>query len=142
MAGVFEGAMAGVSSAGFSLTDYKMDADFRSSGRYVKKIMSEVIKNKLPDGICLNVNIPAIPEKKIRGIKVCRQAEGTWQEDFDERTDPHGRKYYWMTGVFVKTGHGRDTDEWAIEHNYIAVVPVQFDFTANKALKPVSNWFL
>ena len=142
MAGVFEGAMAGVSSAGFSLTDYRMDADFRSSGRYVKKIMSEVIKNKLPDGICLNVNIPAIPEKKIRGIKVCRQAEGTWQEDFDERTDPHGRKYYWMTGVFVKTGHGRDTDEWAIEHNYIAVVPVQFDFTANKALKPVSNWFL
>ena len=87
------------------------------------------------------MNIPAIPENKIRGIKVCRQAEGTWQEDFDERTDPHGRMYYWMTGVFVKTGHGKDTDEWAMEHNYISVVPVQLDFTANNVLKPISNWF-
>jgi len=46
-----------------------------------------------------------------------------------------------MTGVFIKTGHEKDADEWALEHNYIAVVPVQFDFTADKALKPVSNWF-
>ncbi len=141
MAAVFEGAMAGVSSAGFSLADYSMNADFKPSAVYIKKIISEVIKNKLPQGVCLNVNIPAIPAKKIRGIKVCRQAEGTWQEDFDERTDPHGHKYYWMTGVFVKTGHGKDADEWALEHNYIAVVPVHFDFTANKALKPISDWF-
>jgi 5'-nucleotidase len=49
--------------------------------------------------------------------------------------------YYWMTGVFVKTGHGKDTDEWAMEHNYISVVPVQLDFTANNVLKPISNWF-
>ena len=100
-----------------------------------------MIKNGLPQGVCLNVNIPAIPGKKIRGIKVCRQAEGTWQEDFDARTDPQGRRYYWMTGVFIKTGHGRDTDEWALENGYVSVVPVQFDFTAVEALKPVSNWF-
>jgi 5'-nucleotidase len=87
------------------------------------------------------VNIPAVAEKKIKGIRVCRQAQGTWQEDFDERQDPHGRKYYWMTGVFIKTGHGRDTDEWALENDYIAVVPVQFDFTAVKSLKTISNWF-
>ena len=142
MAAVFEGALAGVSSAGFSLTDYNRDADFSSSAVYIKKILKEVIKNKLPAGVCLNINIPAVPEKMIKGIKVCRQAEGTWQEDFDERTDPQGRKYYWMTGVFVKTGHGKDTDEWALEHNYISVVPVQFDFTANSAIMPVSNWFL
>ena len=141
MAAVFEGAMAGVSSAGFSLADYSLNADFRPSAGYVNKIISEIIKNRLPSGVCLNVNIPAIPENKIRGIKVCRQAEGTWQEDFDERTDPHGRMYYWMTGVFVKTGHGKDTDEWAMEHNYISVVPVQLDFTANNVLKPISNWF-
>jgi len=141
MAAVFEGALAGVSSAGFSLADYSMNADFRASSAYIKKIISGVIRNKLPEGVCLNVNIPAVPENRIKGIKVCRQAEGTWQEDFDERKDPHGRTYYWMTGVFVKTGHGKDTDEWALDHNYIAVVPVQFDFTAITALKPISNWF-
>ncbi len=141
MAAVFEGALAGVSSAGFSLADSSQDADFRPSAPYIKKIVQEVISHKLPEGVCLNVNIPAIPGNKIRGIKVCRQSEGTWQEDFIERTDPQGRKYYWMTGVFVKTGHGKDTDEWAMDNRYIAVVPVQFDFTANKAIKPVSNWF-
>lgn len=142
MAAVFEGALAGVSSAGFSLADSSQDADFRPSAPYIKKIVQEVINHKLPEGVCLNVNIPAIPGKKIRGIKVCRQSEGTWQEDFIERTDPQGRKYYWMTGVFVKTGHGKDTDEWAMDKRYIAVVPVQFDFTANKEIKPVSSWFL
>ena len=141
MAAVLEGALAGVSSAGFSLADSSQDADFRPSAPYIKKIVQEVISHKLPEGVCLNVNIPAIPGNKIRGIKVCRQSEGTWQEDFIERTDPQGRKYYWMTGVFVKTGHGKDTDEWAMDNRYIAVVPVQFDFTANKAIKPVSNWF-
>ncbi|MCX6280772.1 MAG: 5'/3'-nucleotidase SurE [Bacteroidetes bacterium] len=141
MAAVFEGALAGVSSAGFSLADYRPEADFSSSAPYVKKIISEVIRQKLPVGVCLNVNIPAIPEKKIRGIKVCRQAEGTWQEDFVERTDPHGKQYYWMTGVFIKTGHGKDTDEWALEHDFVAVVPVQFDFTAYDAIDPVSSWF-
>ncbi|MCX6284767.1 MAG: 5'/3'-nucleotidase SurE [Bacteroidetes bacterium] len=142
MAAVFEGALAGVSSAGFSLADYRLDADFKSSAPYIKRIVEEVIKNKLPGGVCLNVNIPAIPQKRIRGIKVCRQAEGTWQEDFVERTDPQGRKYYWMTGVFVKTGHGKDTDEWAMDNRYIAVVPVQFDFTATTAIKPIADWFL
>lgn len=141
MAAVFEGALAGVSSAGFSLADYRLTADFKPSAVHVKKIIAEVIKNGLPQGVCLNVNIPAIPGKKIRGIKVCRQAEGTWQEDFDARTDPQGRRYYWMTGVFIKTGHGRDTDEWALENGYVSVVPVQFDFTAVEALKTVSNWF-
>jgi 5'-nucleotidase len=141
MAAVFEGAMAGVSSAGFSLADYSMQADFRPSAGYIKQIISAIITNGLPQGVGLNVNIPAVPENKIKGIRVCRQAEGTWQEDFDEREDPNGRKYYWMTGVFIKTGHGRDTDEWALEHDYISVVPVQFDFTAVKALKTISNWF-
>ena len=141
MAAVFEGAMAGVSSAGFSLADYRMDADFTASSGYIRQIVSTIIDKGLPEGVCLNVNIPAVAEKKIKGIRVCRQAQGTWQEDFDERQDPHGRKYYWMTGVFIKTGHGRDTDEWALENDYIAVVPVQFDFTAVKSLKTISNWF-
>jgi 5'-nucleotidase len=141
MAAVFEGALADVPSAGFSLADYRMTADFRPSVRYVSEIMQNVIKHGLPSGVCLNVNIPAVPEKKIKGIRVCRQAGGTWQEDFDARTDPHGRKYYWMTGVFVKTDHGPDTDEMALENNFISVVPVQFDFTAQQAIEPVSRWF-
>jgi 5'-nucleotidase len=142
MAAVFEGAMAGVSSAGFSLADYSMNADFSASAVFIKQIISAIISNGLPQGVGLNVNIPAVSEKQIKGIRVCRQSGGTWQEDFDEREDPHGSKYFWMTGVFIKTDHGKDTDEWALEHNYIAVVPVRFDFTAEKAMKTISDWFV
>jgi 5'-nucleotidase len=141
MAAVLEGALAGVPSVGFSLTDYSLNADFGPSEEFVKTIASAVIKNGLPNGVCLNVNIPNVPENEIKGIKVCRQAEGTWQEDFDEREDPHGRKYYWMKGVYARIGNGQDTDQCALEDKYISVVPVHFDLTANGALKTIMNMF-
>ena len=141
MAAVLEGALAGVPSVGFSLTNYSLNADFGPSAKFVKTIVAAVMADGLPDGVCLNVNIPDVPENEIRGIKVCRQAEGTWQEDFDEREDPNGRKYYWMKGVYAKIGEGQDTDQWALENKYVAVVPVQFDLTANSALEILINRF-
>ncbi|MCK9423900.1 MAG: 5'/3'-nucleotidase SurE [Bacteroidales bacterium] len=141
MAAVLEGALAGVPSVGFSLCNYSMNANFANSKTFVRTIAEKVISNGLPTGICLNVNIPDIPAEQIQGIKVCRQSEGTWQEDFDEREDPNGRKYYWMKGVFVKIGNGQDTDQWALENNFVSVVPVQFDLTAITALDSLKNWF-
>ena len=141
MAAVLEGALAGVPSVGFSLNNYSKDADFGPSEKFVRIIASSVINEGLPPGVCLNVNIPDIPVNEIKGIKVCRQAEGTWQEDFDEREDPHGREYYWMKGVYVTIGSGQDTDQWAVENNYVAVTPVQFDMTANHALETLRNRF-
>jgi len=141
MAAVLEGALAGVPSVGFSLNNYSLKADFGPSGKFIKTIVSDVISKGLPAGVCLNVNIPDVPEDQIKGIKVCRQAEGTWEEDFDEREDPNGRKYYWMKGVYVSTGNGKDSDQWAVENKYVAVVPVQFDLTANSALETLRNRF-
>lgn len=134
MAAVFEGAMAGVPSIGFSLLNFMPDADFEGCSKYVRKLAAKVLEDGLPKGICLNVNIPDLPESEIRGIKVCKQSDGSWQEDFDERTDPGGRKYYWLRGMFVRAEDGEDTDEWALEHHYVSVVPVHFDFTAFDAI--------
>jgi 5'-nucleotidase len=141
MAAVLEGALAGVPSVGFSLDNYSQHASFGPSGKFVKIIAENVIANGLPAGICLNVNIPDVPEHEILGIKVSRQAHGTWEEDFDEREDPHGREYYWMKGVYAQIGDGEDTDQWAVEHNYVAVVPIQFDLTAYSAIDLLRNRF-
>jgi 5'-nucleotidase len=141
MAAVLEGALAGVPSVGFSLNNYSQHASFAASEKYVKTIAKEVIDNGLPQGICLNVNIPDVPENKIKGIRVCSQAQGTWQEDFDAREDPHGRDYYWMKGVYVQTGSGDHTDQEAMENNYVAVVPIQFDFTAYSAIDILKSRF-
>ena len=141
MAAVLEGALAGVPSVGFSLNNYSLNANFKPAEKYIRTIAADVIKNGLPLGVCLNVNIPDIPAEEIKGIKVCRQAEGTWEEDFDERKDPHGQPYYWMKGVYAQIGNGEDTDQWAVEHNYVSVVPVQFDFTSYHALELLRNRF-
>jgi 5'-nucleotidase len=141
MAAVLEGALAGVPSVGFSLNNYSLNADFGPSGQFVRAIAANVISEGLPGGVCLNVNIPDVSVEKIKGIRVCRQAGGTWQEDFDEREDPNGRKYYWMKGVYAQIGNGEDTDQWAVENNYVAVVPVQFDLTAYNALEQLRNRF-
>ena len=83
-----------------------------------------------------------LAEKEIKGIKVCRQAKATWVEKFDERTNPHGKKYYWLTGTFVNHDKGEDTDEWALANGYISVVPVQYDLTAYHAMQQLNTWEL
>lgn len=140
MAAVFEGAMAGVPSIGFSILNYSHDANMEPCTKYIKQISENVLKLGLPSGVCLNVNIPYAPESAIQGIHICKQAGGTWQEDFDERVDPGGRKYYWLKGIFVKIDDARDTDEYALEHNFISIVPVQFDFTAQQAIPLLKTW--
>lgn len=135
-----EGAIEGINAIGFSLNDYKFDADFSAAAHYARVIASQVLENGLPLGTLLNVNIPQLGLPDIKGLKICRQAKAKWVEEFDERTDPHMRKYYWLTGKFVNTDHGEDTDEWALANGYVSVVPTQFDLTAHHAIATLNTW--
>ena len=132
MSAAMEASIEGIPSIGFSLLDYRYEADFTASRSIVRRIVENVINDPVPDRMLLNVNIPAVPLSEIKGIKVCRQAEAKYEEDFDERMDPQGKKYYWLTGKFVNFDEGDDTDVWALQHNYVSVVPVQFDLTNYK----------
>jgi 5'-nucleotidase len=134
MSAAMEGAIEGIPSVGFSLSDYSLDADFEAARAYARMIASNVLRTGLPTGTLLNVNIPKLPLSDIRGVKVCRQASAKWEEEFDERLDPNKRKYYWLTGKFLSHDKGHDTDEWALSNGYISLVPVQFDFTAHHAI--------
>jgi len=141
MSAAVEGALEGIPSIGFSLLDFSHDADFNESEKYIRKITDSVLKNGLPDGVCLNVNIPKSKETdKIKGIKICRQAKANWVEEFDQRKDPSGRIYYWLTGTFVNYDKGEDSDEKALENHFISVVPVQYDVTAYHAISELNNW--
>ena len=134
MAAAIEGAIEGIPSIGFSLLDYSQDADFSQSEDYVLKIAQQVLENSIPKGTCLNVNIPNVKNEVIKGVRVCRQANGNWDEKFDERVNPLGKTYYWLTGKFENYDKGTDTDIWALNNNYISVVPVMFDVTAHQAI--------
>lgn len=142
MSAAIEAAIEGLPAIGFSLCDYSLEADFSHTKEFVKNIAKQVLDYGLPRDIALNVNIPAKSEQKIKGIKVCRQAQAKWQEIFDQRKDPHGRRYFWMAGNFVNHDKGEDTDEWALANNYISIVPCAFDLTAHHALPVLNQWNL
>lgn len=129
MSAALEASIESIPSIGFSLLDYSIEADFSGSMRYARLIVDQILHKNLDKHLCLNVNIPALPANLIKGFKVCRQAYAKYEEDFDERADPHGKKYYWLTGEFVNFDKGKDTDVWALKNGYVSIVPVQFDLT-------------
>ena len=142
MSAALEAAIESIPSIGFSLLDLTLDADFTAAKKYARILVEHVLNNKQNDKhLCLNVNIPIGEEKMIRGIKICRQAYAKYEEEFDERKDPHGRRYYWLTGEFLNFDKGKDTDVWALKNNYVSVVPVQFDLTNYELKKKLeTNW--
>jgi 5'-nucleotidase len=129
MSAAMEAAIEGIPSIGFSLLDYRFEADFTVAGKVAYQLTKKVLEGKLPPGSLFNVNIPMVAEGHLQGIRICRQANAKWVEEFDERRDPHGKKYYWLTGEFKNMDDGEDTDVWALENNYVSVVPVKFDLT-------------
>jgi len=139
MSAAVEGALEGVPSLGFSLLDYSFEADFSVSRKVVRAIVKNTLQSGLPKGTCLNVNIPKIESSNFKGIKVCRQANANWEQEFDERVDPTGKKYFWLTGVFKNYDEGTDTDEWALANGYASVVPVQYDLTAYDSMSELKN---
>lgn len=139
MSAAIEGAIEGMPAIGFSLCDYSSDADFSHTREYVKKIAQTVLEKGLAKGVALNVNFPPKRNENIKGIKICRQARAKWQEEFDQRYDPNGRRYFWLAGNFVNFDKGEDNDEWSIANNYVSVVPCLFDLTAHHAISMMND---
>ncbi len=141
MSAAVEAGIEGIQSIGFSLLDFDANANFEHTKPFVKNIVNQVLKNKLPKGIVLNVNIPKLSDNEIKGIKICRQANAQWVEKFDKRQSPFGKDYYWLTGTFTNFDiNADDTDEWALAHNYISIVPVHFDMTAHQEIENLRKW--
>ena len=142
MSAAVEAGIEGIPAIGFSLLDFKWHADFKPSEKLVAKITQNALMNGIPEGIVLNVNIPNLAEDALKGIKICRQANGYWKENFDKRKSPFGKEYYWLSGEFINKDKGQDTDIYALENDYISVVPVQFDLTAHHMIQKLKEWEL
>jgi len=142
MAAALEGCLYGISSVGFSLNSYSPSADFSVCEDYIREVTTMVLREPLPEGICLNVNIPALNKSEIKGLRVARQAKGNWQEEFEKRKDPMGKTYYWLTGLFQNhEPEATDTDEWALHNGYVSVVPVTTDMTAYRFIDELRSKF-
>lgn len=137
MGAALEGCEHGVPSVGFSLCDHAYDADFSFFEPHILKISEETLQNGLPENVCLNVNAPI---GQLKGVRVARQCKGQWVKEFEKRTDPHGREYYWLTGFFKNfEPDAEETDEWALANGYVSVVPTTIDLTAHKTVEEITQ---
>jgi 5'-nucleotidase len=143
MSAAIEASIENIPSVGFSLLDNSLEADFTGAKIYARMIVEKILSKKADKHLCLNVNIPSLDSSLIKGIKVCRQAYAKYKEEFEERVDPSGKKYFWLTGEFLNFDKGKDTDVWALNNNYVSVVPVQYDLTnydLKKTIEKSYSW--
>ena len=134
MGAVLEATILGVPAIGFSLLNHSPEADFEPSRPIVRHIVCHVLEHGLRPDTALNVNIPRLATDDIKGIRVCREAKAKWLDSFEKRVDPIGRPYWWLTGKFICDNPPEDSDEWALTHGFVSVVPVNADFTHTEAI--------
>ncbi|MDO8366769.1 MAG: 5'/3'-nucleotidase SurE [Saprospiraceae bacterium] len=142
LSAAMEASLENIRSIGFSLLDYSFDADFEPAKPWVRHIMKFMLARPFQHGQLLNVNIPKLPADQIQGLRICRQADSRWIEKMVEGRDPSGQPYYWLSGAFLNSDLGNDTDIWALENGYISVVPSMHDLTnypAIESLKGLEN---
>ncbi len=141
VAAAMEGALNGIPSIALSHISFNPDADMTLAKEHTKILIDYIFSMPDNKGICLNANFPDLQPADSKGIKFTRLARAIWKEEFAERTHPaRKQKYYWLTGKFYNFEPAdQDTDVWAVENGYTAVVPMTTDLTDYKTLKTLKN---
>ena len=139
MGAAAEGCVFDVPSLGVSLMDHKADADFTESCRLGRMIARRVLKEGLPRGTYLNLNIPDLPQ--VKGMKICRQADGRWTNEFMRSENASGDPVFWLSGFFenAKPIH-QDNDTLALDSGYASLVPCKLDVTDYEFMKQLNDW--
>lgn len=135
---VFEAAVHRIPAVAFSAEPFAPDSDFTVYEQWVERVLTKVLGEGLPEGICLNVNMPA----EAKGVKVVRSAMGKWENEYEHRVDPHGIDYYWTAGTYrLDSPDDHDTDVKAVENGWVAIVPCRADPTGHSLLAQIGEQF-
>ena len=138
MGAAIEGCIFGIPSVGMSLCDFSVDADFSQSGVIATRIAEKIMEEGLPNGICLNVNVP---KGEVKGIQIASQTQGKWTNEYYAAKDGAQRDVYWLRGNFDNwEADNKETDEWALTNGYAAVVPVKINMTDYEHISKLKHW--
>jgi len=136
-----EAAIMDVPSLAFSVTNHTAK-HYEYAAKLACRLVPLVLQkqNEIPVGTLLNVNVPDLPEEEIKGIKLTKQGKSKWDDIYEERTDPYGRKYYWLTGNLVEVDEELDNDHAAIKNNFVSITPIHFDLTDYPTFEKMRKW--
>lgn len=107
---------------------------FETAAGIAREVASYIMENSLPYDTLLNVNVPNVPRKDIKGVKFTRQGKRVYDGAIKETFSPWGEMYYWIGGGMPFWEHGEDTDINAVLGGYISITPVHLDLTNYKAM--------
>jgi len=139
VSGATEGALLGIPSVAVSLDTF-VKPDFGPAADFALKLTNLLKKRTMPAGTLLNVNLPNIPARRIKGVRVTNQSLTSFNDWFDKRKDPHGNTYYWMTGDYKPKDADKASDLNALRDGYISVTPIHFDLTDYRFIPELENW--
>jgi 5'-nucleotidase len=137
VAAAIEAAFLGLPSIALSLYLRKeIETDYKRAAAWSRRVVEQILAAGLQGGQCVSVNLPAVPQgEQPRGTRVVRQCTEPWVDNYERRTDPRGKDYFWNSSVFTLGETEDDTDVAALRDRYITVTPLQFDMTAHGLLK-------
>ncbi len=136
-----EGMLLGIPSIAISLASYNLKDDCTIAAGYAKLIAKKLLSNPLPIGTLLNVNVPALSNDTIKGLKITHHSNSSWEDFYEKRIDPFGRDYYWFSGKYIINDDTIDADDVAINEGYVSITPIHFDFTNYDELTHIKDIF-
>jgi len=128
VAAAIEGAVSGIPSIAVSI-DSSNPKSFETSKAVIRKVINLFLDNWPPIGTIININVPNCTLQDLKGYKVTVQGKQYFDDNFEERIDPRGRKYYWMTGKMVDNDKKLDCDGIAIKNDYASITPINFEMS-------------
>jgi 5'-nucleotidase len=128
-----------IPSIAISVTSHTT-TNFNFAAKVAKTLAKEIAGKDLPLGTLLNINVPDVPEEEIAGILLTRQGKSKWDDMYEQRKDPYGREYFWLTGILKEVDTEIETDQAAIKKNYVSVTPIHFDLTDYKTFDMMKEW--
>ncbi len=139
VAAAMEGTLLGIPSIAMSLVT-RTRIDFEPAADFARQLSLRVIQKGLPKDTLLNVNVPALPENEIQGVKFVKHGKRIYRDKIIKKIDPRGRLYYWIGGEEPHYHKEIDTDFHAIEQNYISITPIHMELTNDEVLEELQKW--
>ncbi len=138
MEAVINGA-AGI-AVSMSVPESAAESAYETAAKFAARAVQSVLRQALPPGVLLNINVPGLPEEKILGVRVTKQGLRVYRDELVTRIDPRGKPYYWIGGGPPEGILEEDTDYWAVSQGYVSITPIQLDLTARDVMASIREW--
>jgi len=132
VAAATEGMLLGIPAIAVSLDSYSFKTDTKIAAEQSVEIIKKFIENGFPPKTLININVPNTDNPK--GVRMTRLSNSVWRDKYERRQDPFGREYFWFSGEYIIKDKDLDSDDFALENNYISVTPVHFHFTNTRLI--------